>query len=520
MKELNKTKELKSIVWLTLGAIAYRVFLYILFSNEIVFDSDQIRMGNLAKTFATGDIQGVLHTYWAPFYPILLGTVTFFTNSVVQSAVLIAFITGSLLVPLTYFLIRQSYEHRVAVIAAIIVIFFPHLINSVFALGTENPYSLLIIGALIINWKGLKEDSARLQFLTGLLLGLAYLTRPESFGYLAFFILAIIFKNLWHKISINWNVSKQIAAFIIGFSIFATPYLFYLRYETGSWTISGKTKINTIMGDLSEKDEDPEQPLEENQTITKRTVTFLKYFFLNLIEFQKSFSFLFPALLLILIGLGLFSVAWDREKFFRESYLIIFCLLTILGYAAAVIQTRYFYVLLPIFVGWMAHGIIQLERWFQDSIQNFKSNRFFEFFNKKAFVSICVIAVFLYVLPINFYMRSKEQSWNLTHYEERDAGLWLKANGKPSAVVFSVALRPVFYSEREHFFPLKGIENVDDTLKLIKEKKIDYVIINERFANKPLIQSFNQAIENSPDFELIYEKNSYPGYKISIYKPK
>lgn len=508
-------KEIKTVIWLTLAGLGFRIFLYLLFANEIVLGPDQIAMSNLGRNFASGNYYGVLNTYWTPLYPILLGIFTFFTKSVVTSALVISFIAGSLIVPLTFYLVKQSFGRRVALIAAILSIFLPYFINSMFAAGTENIYLVWITGALIVGWFGFRNDSVKDYFIVGILLGLAYLTRPEAIGYLAFFSLTIFTKSLLQKRSpLGLIPAKQIFALLIGFSLLATPYLFYLKKETGIWTISGKVQANTIVGGF-------EAPVdEENDDPGELGVkSFMKYFVMNLVRVQKSISYVVPSFLFIFIGLGLFSSRWNKRRFLREMYLILFCVLTILGYAAAVVQDRYLYILLPVFLGWIAYGIVKLENWFQKSKQTFLPNRVLELINGKTFIAICLIAVYAYVFPIHFFVRTQERAWEETAYEERDAGLWLQENGNPSALVFSAVLRPVFYSGQSHL-PLTT-KNIEETLRQIKEKKVDYVITSDRsLIRNPSLKGFAELLENSADFELVYEQKGHPNYKISIFKAK
>lgn len=511
-------KEVKPIIWLALASLGFRIFLYFIFHNEIVVGPDFINMANLGRRFASGEYYGVLDTYWSPAYPILIGIITFFTKSALMSATIISILAASLIAPFTYYLIEQSYGQKAGIIAAIIAIFFPHLSNSMFSLGTENIYLLLITGALILGWRGFSNDSTKDYFGVGILVGLAYLTRPEAFGYLVFFILVIFSKSLWEKkLPFGRIPSKQIFTLLIGFALLATPYIIYLKQQTGTWTISGKIQVNTITA-YAEDEIKPDTP-DDVKPGAEGIRTYFKYFVINLMEFQKSLSFLLPSLLFILIGLGLFVAPWNKERLQREIYLVAFCLITILGYAVAVVRDRYFYILLPIFFGWIAYGVVQLERWFQESKQNFLPNRFLEFFNKKSFVIVSLIIIFAYVFPINFFVRTKEKAWEVAAYEERDAGLWLKENGNPSALVFSAVLRPVFYSEHKHL-PLTT-KTIEDTLKQIKEKKVEYVITSERsLYRNPTLKGFTEVLENSPDFEMIYDRKDYSKYRISIFRAK
>lgn len=475
----------------------------------------------LARRFASGDFYGVLDTYWTPLYPILVGIVTYFINSLVLPSVIVSIIAGTLAVPLTYYLVRQSYGRREAVIAAVLAVFFPHLINSFFGLGTENVYLLWIIGALIIGWKGLKRDSAIDYLSTGILLGLAYLTRPEAIGYPIFFVFLVFCKNLRRRKLFARNSLLQIAALLLGFTVLAAPYIFHLRSATGAWTISGKAEINTTASEyLNESAQENNDSAAVAPTSRSQAVkAIIKNIALNLFTIHRDFPYLLPILLLALVALGLFGERWDKERLKREAYLISFCLLTFVGYAAAVVQTRYFYVLLPIFFGWIACGILRLERWLSESIQNLTPNKAAYLFNSKVFVILCIILVYVYVFPINFFVRSEDKAWKTVAFEERNAGLWLKENGKPSPLVFSVSFRPIFYAEGKSLSP--KTKDIGEILAQIKERKVDYVVTSERSLKRhSYLDGFPENLPSASDFELIYEKTERDGYKISIFRVK
>jgi 4-amino-4-deoxy-L-arabinose transferase-like glycosyltransferase len=510
-------KEWKKVLILTFAALIFRTLLFVLFNSKAVVGGDQIQIILLAKKFASGDYYGVLDPYWTPLYPIIIGILTFFVDSLELPSIIISIVAGSLAVTITYYFVEQSYGKSEAFIAGVLAIIYPHLINSVFGLGTENIYFLLIVGALFLGWNGLKSNSAKLYLLTGILLGLAYLTRPEAFGYLVFFILFAFVKDLWNGTKFSGSSIKLIATLLIGFAILATPYIGYLRAETGVWTVSGKIAANLAAGSLQENDDTAETAdANENGGLHK---TMIKSFVLSLIYIQKIFAFLIPILLFILVGLGLFGKTWKRERFKRETYLILFCLFTICGYALAVSETRYFYILLPIFFGWIARGILQLKGWFHKSAQDWMPDKLSFVFNTKFFVSGCLIVIYLYVFPINFFTNSTEKLWKANAYEERDAGLWLKEDSKSAPLIFSASRRPVFYAEGKQLHPTTT--DIDEIYAELKNRQADYVVLGERSLKRnSFLEDFDKTLQNDPNFELVYQKNVQPGYGISIFKRK
>lgn len=506
--------ERKTVLLLSAAGLGFRILHYLIFSKLIVAGSDQMQNILLARQFASGNFYGVLDAYWTPFYPVLIGFTTYFYNDLIISAAIVSIISGSLAVPLTYLIVRQSYGRREAVIAAILAVFYPFLINSVFALGTENVYLPLILGALILGWRGLQQKSALLYFSTGILLGLAYLTRPEAFGYPLFFIAAVLVKNISQGTILTRDSAKQTVVLLLGFMICAAPYIFYLHSATGEWTISGKASVNISAGAMRAGDY-----TTAAVSVKQSAKVLIINFVLCLREVQKSLANLLPFLMIFLVALGLFAKRWDEKRFGREIYLILFCVLTIIGYSAAVVQDRYFYFLLPIFFGWMARGIVQTERWLHDTLQNLLPENFPYPFSPKIFYAVCLALIYFYVFSINFYVRSAESAWQGAAFEERDAGLWLKDHSKPSPEIYSAGFRPVFYAEGKQFWTTATSET--EITSELKKRGTDFVIVNERaYKENPHLENFSQYLQNSREFELIYQRCDQPDYKISIYKLK
>ncbi|NOT46366.1 MAG: hypothetical protein HOP17_01260 [Acidobacteria bacterium] len=508
--------ERMTILLLFLAGLSFRLLHCLLFANDIIPGSDQMQEIMLGRKFASGDFYGVLDTYWAPVYPILIGIVSAFIDSPVIPAVIVSIIAGSLVVPLTYVLVRQSYGRPEATVASVIAVFFAHLINSVVMVGSENVYMVLILGFLIVAWKALRDNSIGLHLATGIILGLAYLTRPEAIGYPIYFVVVVLIYNFWLKRPFLRSSLPQAAALLLGFFLFATPYILYLRGETGRWTVSGKTEINALLAKVVDS---PEMENVEPSSLQMPVRVFLKYFLLNLVEVNKIIPIMFPPLLFLLVGLGLFRYAWDAKRFEREFFSLFFCLVTVVGYAAAVAQLRYFLILLPILFGWTARGIVNFAKWIHDSTREQVGPRATTLLSPTSLVVLSITAVYLYLLPLNFYMRSTERSWEISGYEERNAGLWLKQNTKPDSLVFSASRRPIFYAETKQLAP--ATTDIGEILTAIKEQNVDYIVTSERSLKRnPFLRELPEIVKNDPGFERVYEYNETPGYQIVIYKSK
>jgi hypothetical protein len=353
-----------------------------------------------------------------------------------------------------------------------------------------------------------------LYFGAGILLGLAYLTRPEGFGYPFFFVAVIlVFSFLSKEFSIK-RVTPQAGALLLGFVLLSLPYLVYLKGETGRWTISGKSEINTIAGDIA--DHEDEAPATETADTPARK--FVKYFALNLVDVHKRLPILLPPGLILLAGVGLFGSVWTAGRARREIFLISFCLITIVGYAAAVIQVRYFYVLLPVMFGWVALGITRFSTWFLRSVRSVSRGEL-AFRNRTIVTAVVLVAIYLYVLPLNFYTVSADTRWETRAFEERSAGLWLKQNTPRDERIFSASRRPAFYAEREQFAPTSTDQT--ELLRELRIQNVKYAVTSHRSLRRnPYMKGLDEVLASDPNWERVYYAKPHGDYWISVYRSR
>lgn len=514
-------KRWKTILYLTLVALGVRIVLFVLLSDWIVVGSDAAEYIWLGRKFAAGNYYGVLDTYWPPLYPLLIGIVTTMFDSLTLPAVIVSIVAGSLVVPLTYWLAEESYGKATAMVASIIAIFFPHLLNSVFSLGSENPYVVLTTGCLLTGWVGLTKDSVVSWLVTGMLLALAYLTRPEAFGYLIFFAFLIMVGKPFQREFVLKRRLIQMSVLTLGFAILATPYLVYLHGQTGTWTISAKVQTNIAGGAFS--DNALERSLKAMEVDPDADERSLKALFfntlLNLREAHVVFSSLIPPFLAILVGLGLFCTRWDRERTVREGYLIAFCLVTVAGYVMSFVIERYFLVLLPVFFVWIARGILFLRDWYEESSLEWNLGAGRKILRSSQIPSLLLVLMILYLSPTLFFIRSKESAWQSRAFSERDAGVWLRENGQVKSKVFAFSSVPIFYSDYEGFWT--DAKDPDEILRQILSNNVGYVLDSERsYTKRPHLADLTERLKVDPRFERIYERNEFPGNRVAIYRVK
>jgi hypothetical protein len=506
-------------LFLFLTALIVRLSYYFLYAKDEVVNNDASTYIKLGRLLAAGDFSTGFNSFWTPFYPLVLAIVSLFSSSLMLPAVFVSIIAGSLAAPATYYLIKQSYSRREAVIAAVIAIIYPHLLTSTFNYGTENIYLLLLTFALITGWNGLTKNSTANFFITGLLLGCAYLTRPEAVGYVFFFAPLIFLKNFKGQGVFSRSSVKNVAVLALGLALLAAPYIIYIRSTTGSWSISPKFKAHISGTNFSDtifdKNFNPVPKLHPPSTDGTGKI-FIKSILFNLQSAHKQFPYFFPPFLLVFVGLGLFRARWNGSRFRREIYLLFFCGVTILCYVLTIIEVRYFYVLLPILFGWMARGIVEIEDWLRESLQHLSFGKLFAA-NLYIFPILSLILIVLYTLPLNSFMRSSDGAWQFSQYEQRNAGLWLKENAKPAPIIMSNDFRPAFYAEGK-YVPLYS-NNINEVLAEAFAKQVDFLVFDERnIKQTSQLSSLLNEPQNSQQLELVYQATERQGYKLVMYR--
>ena len=116
-------------------------------------------------------------------------------------------------------------------------------------------------------------------------------------------------------------------------------------------------------------------------------------------------------------------------------------------------------------------------------------------------------------------MRSKEDAWAYSSYEQKKAGLWIKENTERQPVVMSADFRAAFYAEGEHI-PLSS-NSLNEVLTEAAVRNVDFLVIDERnIKNQPQLTGLLREPRNYPELEIVYQASDRPGYKIVVYRLK
>ncbi|MCM3874562.1 MAG: glycosyltransferase family 39 protein [Pyrinomonadaceae bacterium] len=518
------SRELLAVLGLAILGCVLRIVL-IPFGDFIT--SDGVYYATLAQSLLAGDLDRGLSTYWSPFYPLLISLFAgIFRRDPVQTGRIISALAGGMTVVPAYFITRRFSGRRViALVAALFVIFDPLLIHYSLRVLTESVYTLLLTSGILIGWVAIERSTGRYFLLTGLVFGLAYLTRPEALGYVFLLCLIISVVGFARKAGGRWLLSRC-ALVVLGALLAAAPYVYYLRQETGRWTITEKFATNLPSnnvdirkllpdGQLTRADvawagTRPElpgapasaPPTSEQQAPGAPTPTFLdrvgrfaKHTLKGLYHEYFIISELLPPLFLILSGVGLFAVARNASQIRLEIYIGSFIFATFLGYAATYHNERYLVPLLPLALGWAATGAVAVASWFYKTFGS-RARGVLRISPSQTLAVVTLIVVASQL--VNLLVRIRKDPGR-----ERLAAEWIRSQGLKSPLIMATGPWPAFYTAGRHLY----IPNEDLTVVLAyaKRKNVDFMVLEERWLDSTPCLAPLLAEKIPQELTLVYE---------------
>lgn len=534
----NLIKEWQLLAGFVLLAFAVRLFLL---RYEYVLSPDGVYYALLGKNLVSGNFREGLSTYWPPLYPLLVGLSSLLFHDLEFSGRFVSLLTGSLLVIPVYLWSRDSYGKEVAYLSVILTILYPSLTFYSTLVATEPTYTLLLMTGILTGWSAISKGSRGAFFLTGLILGLCYLTRPEAIGYAGLMVVIILSTRLFSNQLRLKKILFNILILLLGFIVLSFPYTLYLHQETGVWTISEKLNAHFSVSEIDSNSrwfglsDDGQSTLadrlwagnriEERSHPVKAAIMsgtgkrdLLNFLFLHLkalkIEYEVMIPQIFPPIFIILSGLGLFGTIWSKERVGREIYLLVFLISTLIGYAIMVPTERYLVPLLPILICWASKGFVEFENWLLKTT-GYK-NESISGRNLKLLRVLFLSALLLSLLPqITEPIRAEKRNQS---FELKEVAEWIKDNTNSLPLVMSTSPLTAFYSGGRHIY--LPDEEYPEVLEYARRKKVDYIVINERGVTKltPPLKFLLDDQSQHPGLDLIYKYDKEPGYKVLVFK--
>ncbi|HXA96414.1 MAG TPA: glycosyltransferase family 39 protein [Candidatus Dormibacteraeota bacterium] len=328
-----------------------------------------------------------------PLYPILIAAFAVVLRNAELAGRVVALLAGVGLVGGVYLVCRRIYGRRVALIGALIVALHPVFIALSISVYSEGPYIALVI--LGLGWVLRTATDRRVAsgVVAGLLLGLAYLIRPEALVLAcALVVPAAALGLLWHE---SRRAMAAGGAMLLATLVVAAPYVHFLWANTGQLRWEGKggiayaigQRMNQGMSYLEASYGIDENLREEGVHLkTGREVlqsgamqvtgatslsTVARYFLhsarrnlggvLRTVANNRAFG---SPLLFLLVLIGLFRTPWSKERIGAEIVLLTaFATSVLILLVGQSRDFRHTLLLLALMTIWAAKGVDELVEW-------------------------------------------------------------------------------------------------------------------------------------------------------------
>jgi 4-amino-4-deoxy-L-arabinose transferase-like glycosyltransferase len=481
--------------------------------------------------------------FFPPGYPVFVGIVNAFANDLFFSAKLVSFIASCITIVLSYFIGRDLYNREAGLFAALVYAVYPVLlIISVDAYADALFFCFLLL-SIYIFIVSLKKNNFYVFTLLGISIAAAFLTRPE--GMFLLLLPGLQLFGIFNK-RMKFN-AKYIFKLALVFSIFAliiSPYMIFLKTNTGKLSISGKANVSMILGELSSDREyhdvvnAPDNlydraafTLNEDKTQLKgwnRKANFSlkEYIFKDpvalLKKYQKNVMREISTLikLLIPILLPLFFSFFNRDLFKSRQRLIFImypCLFFLMYPLFIIIEKQTLSIVLYL-IFFSAGGFSNSPQVISDIVKYYGINKgkavnLLEYAIKPIMVALLILASLSYLKYSSF----DKVPMPVEHVR---AGTYLKEHVTPEYEKMNVMARKPyvnFYSGAK--FTMIPYAHVADVVNFAKLYNVDYIVIDERALSK--WDSYNELLDMhrySDDVELFYEDTA--GVLIRLFKVK
>lgn len=516
---------------------------FFLIPQDTTINGDGIYYVSSGLKIISGNLNEGISAYWSPLYSFLIGISTLFFQDAEFAGRIVSVFAGSLLVIPTYFLIQEFFGDRPAYIGTTLVVIHPSLVASSGWVMTESLYALIFISAILVGWLAIKTVKFPMFFVSGLLLGSAYLTKPEAIFFVGLFAVLTLSKRFLCKKTNFRTLAAGCLFLLTGFVVFFLPYTIFIHQKTGIWTISQKFFSNSAFSDydrgLLKLTDDGQTTMQDriwlDDYVTARPETqhpisvahdsaeapgpdsylpklVLKAF--NNIKRQLRIYTLeiLPVPFILFAAIGLFLQGKTIHRSGEAIYLFSFVACTYLGYAVTVIELRYLYPLIPIFLGWVAFGIIA----FSDAISK-RCESYLKFGSKASNIMIQTSVLLVLIgsmgrLIAYHFAPPKLQD---VPFEEKQAGLWLNQHSKPNSLVMARNATVAFYAGAKHIF--LPDEEFSTILEYARRKNVDYIVLNERrLRDRP--DTFRLAEELPWELNLVFQDRRVQNFELRIYR--
>ncbi|MBZ0109618.1 MAG: glycosyltransferase family 39 protein [Candidatus Scalindua rubra] len=522
-------------VWLLL-IISLSVRIYLSFFTYVIKNDSVAYMQN-AKYFASGDFaRGLGHDYH-PLYSLIMAIVYKAIPNMELSGTIVSLFFSTLTVIVFYLIGKSVFDRKISFVAAIILAFHPYAVRFSADIISDSTYFFFFISALGLGYFAITNRKLLLFALTGICSALAYLTRPEGIGIIIIVAFWCALKDCV-KIKVLWKEKLvSILILVVSFLVFSTPYLVFIKKETGSWSLTKKKNVSNLAGlgkvlatlksdklvkESSDKKKSYWRDIIKQMTSGKSN---FKIHLNGILHVIKKYVSTFHPFLFILLIIGVIN--WTRvgkRRFFGiyVTSIILFYLiilyrlnLTHLGPGDNIYQYPSRRHLMPLVIPavfFVGFGVYAAGAWIHEKFNN--CNFIVGF--KELLKSTWIVQLIVLIVVVSVLLPKTLKPQRFDKHGIKVVGQWIKTNSrKPSPVILSDSSRNAYYAGGKH----SQMYGINDVLGEAQSRKADYIIIMQRdydVMEKELLQYIKDK-----KITLAYkypEKNSLNKYSVFLYK--
>lgn len=475
--------------------VAALVRLYLLWQYYCI-SSDGVIYLQAAKAFLSGDFSSGFGSIYPPGYPLVVAALYPLIGDWELTGQILSLIFGvAILFPL-YWLFRELFGQRVALLACYLAGINPFLALYSVHVRTEIMYLFLSTLALYLFLIAIQRRLTGRFFWGGLVAGYAYLARPEAIGFVVIVPGVLLWRWLMQRDGGLMSLGRSVALIAAGFLIFALPYIAYLSIETGRFGALSRKAGVTLAINLKESGMLDDESLSEHGDVGSLVFTdyilqhpqvYINSVLSNLLPavavFFAALHYSYVPFLLVGLILAVRAEFWRRP----DLLLVAFALFYVFGFALIYVKRRYSLQAVPISLAWVALGMW----WVRDKLPVLVPER------KAAMVAVVLAVIFIgATLPKTLRPVSREKAY------VRETGRYLKARNSSGTLGVAVLDDRITFYADARTIPLTGVEG-DKIASYLREKKADYLA-----AESKAFERVFPAISRTPErFGLVLERN-------------
>lgn len=433
-----------------------------------------------------------------PFYSVSGAVLSFFTGDIELSALLVSAVAGALLIIPVFYLTRAIYNERAAWICAVFIFLNPSLIRWSGVILTESLFITLFLSAIAFGWYGIEGRRNILLFLSGVFIGLSYMTRIIGLVALPALVLYIVYYTVMSRRVGSSKLFKDMLTPVIilsfGFILVTGVYLVKLHSFYGYWTLSGS--YGSIKGTITFEGSDTlsgweklsSQKTEESfiDAVSKKVI----------INVQNYLSALLKMLILtiILIVAGLFP---SRKVIYLVFFTLFYFLALLVQPLSPLVEERVRYLspILPLLMMVASGGIVHI----YDLLKG-KAIRY-------AVIPVAAGIILISWIPqLGLFPLNLNKSWTKKEAfidTEKEVGGWMKENLPHPARVMARKPYIPYYADATWFLTPPTYNAV---IEFADQNGIDYLVIDRKYDYylRPELRFLFQTEQVPADLKLIY----------------